>query len=175
MWSATQRHYPRTTSDRVSKKIGLVLLLYVDDILYCGQPHLLKKFESAIQSRYKIKTRDTVIEFNGIQFASTPLSILIYQQEHIMNAITKFDLVDASIPDTPLEGGTLVVGKQPKLKDTRLFQSLVGILNYVSQCSHLDVAFATAYLSSHLKELTLSHSKKQSEYSVIYVAQLRIV
>ena len=47
--------------------IILILLLYVDDVLYESTGEQLTLFEQDIKERFKIKNRDQAEEFIGVQ------------------------------------------------------------------------------------------------------------
>ena len=50
------------------------------------------------------------------------------------------------------------------MSNRTMYQSFVGLLNYLSQCTRPDIAFATSYLARHLKEPRVAHLKKGKKY-----------
>ena len=142
--------------------IDLLLLLYVDDILYIGTEMAIKEFEQKIHSTFKIKSTKWADTFIGIEISQDPKTktISLCQHEHISKAVQKFDLLDARQVSTPLDLNCLQVTDSPYLEDPKLYQQLVGTLNYLAGTCRPDIAFAVGHLARYAKSPTKFDMKK---------------
>ena len=130
-------------------EVTMLLLLYVDAVLYVGIDSVISAFKDAIRHRFKIKKTTWTETLIGIEVDQEKFSsqVLVTQADHIQKAVSKFELEDAKSYRTPIELNAIEVGDSPLLEEPRLFQQLLGLLNYVSDCSQPDIAFAVSYLA----------------------------
>ena len=159
--SQRQHHaYDKNYLTQIQKPIAVILLLYVDDISFPGQIDAVGKFKRAIQQSFKVKIKEKADSFIGIQLEYTKNGIPLHQRRHISKAVEKFEVAEAKREHIPIDTQTLEVGESPIMSNRTMYQSLVGLLNYLSQCTRPDIAFATSYLVRHLKEPRVAHLKK---------------
>ena len=140
---------------RYSNCAGEVLLLtvFVDDLLIVSQSEAVK-----IEFLEKL---NTVFDFSGSEATGTFLGIRIDQdfdqgritlsQQHFIEKIVeRFEIVARGVK-TVLPGCYLktyhLEGKLLSKKDIRTYQSLLGSILYVANCTRVDIAFATSVLS----------------------------
>mmetsp|Transcript_17167 Transcript_17167/g.56876 ORF Transcript_17167/g.56876 Transcript_17167/m.56876 type:complete len:395 (-) Transcript_17167:1978-3162(-) len=140
---------------RYSNCAGDVLLLtvFVDDLLIVSQTEAVK-----IEFLEKL---NTVFDFSGSEATGTFLGIKIEQnddqgritlsQQHFIEKIVeRFEIVARGVK-TVLPGHYLktyhLEGKLLNKKEVRTYQSLLGSILYVANCTRVDIAFATSVLS----------------------------
>ena len=80
--------------------------------------------------------------------------ILLDQEDIITKAARKFQVTEMAKPLVPMEPAALLRDKGPTLPDGRLFQQLIGTLNYLSGCTRPDLAFSVALLSRRMRNPT---------------------
>ena len=155
-----------------SKEIKMILLLYVDDILYCGWSTEVKAFEEAITKRFKIQSNTNANEFIGVQLTQDQAQhrVLVHQKKHIADATEKFELTQHRRVYTPLETTALQNGPSELLPEPRLYQALVGSLNYLSTCSRPDLAFAASHLARSNSKPTYADLQR-AKRTLAYVYQ----
>ena len=70
--SQRQQHaYDNDYLTQIQKQIAVILLLQVDDILFSGRIDAVDKFKRAIQQSSKVKTKEKMESFIGIQLGYT--------------------------------------------------------------------------------------------------------
>ena len=153
-------------------KIILALLLYVDDILYCGTTETVMKFEKSIQERFKVRTKAEAVEFIGIEQKKQQSNLILHQSLHISQAATKFGVTEHRSVATPLETTALENGPSEPLESAKLFQSLVGTLNFISVCTRPDIAIATSFLARSNKAPTMADLRR-AKRTLAYLFQTR--
>ena len=103
----------------------------------------------------KIKSKDSVETFIGVQLISKINGIVIHQTKHISDNLQKFNLNDVlRTYVTPIELDSSETTNKYKLLDTadiKLYQSIIGVLNYLCQCSRPDISYAVCVLAQKAK------------------------
>ena len=152
-------------------RLVMLLLLYVDDILYIGNPDLVSKFESHISQKFQIKFKDWAETFIGVEVnqANFPNQLYIHQKQHILKAVDRFGLLDSRPFQTPMELDCIGDNSYASpLPDPKLYQQIIGTLNYLSNCSRPDISFAVAFLARRCRDPT-THHLKQAKRILVYL------
>ena len=84
----------------------LIVVLYVDDILFPGKPAVMKLFTESIAAKFKSKTRTMAEKYIGISIEQTGAGILMHQETHIQKAVQKLGLDKATSVPTPFFSNT---------------------------------------------------------------------
>eukprot|EP00924_Labyrinthula_sp_SR-Ha-C_P005173 snap_masked-scaffold_1-processed-gene-23.56-mRNA-1 protein AED:0.49 eAED:0.49 QI:0/-1/0/1/-1/1/1/0/268 len=144
------------------------VLLYVDDLLYSGQIEEIKEFEKQMNKSFKLKTMEKVQTFVELKFGKLQDNVLTINQEERIEKITRrFKLENMKERSTPLSPNELKSIGERKLTDLKLYQSLVGSINYFAGFSRPDVSYSSHYLSRFLTESTetlLKRAKRVMNY-----------
>ena len=142
---------------KIDSKIVLVVLLYVDDILYCGTDIQVREFESAISARFKLKSTTSASSYLGIDITQRHDVgvVVLSQQQYILQAVKKFNLTDAKPVKTPIVGKPEETA--PLLEDKRLYQALVGVLLYLNLTTRPDISYAVHYLTRYTAKPSSFH------------------
>ena len=122
----------------------------------------LRVLKHQFQKKYQIKSRKWAETFIGIQVdqSNFPTSLEIHQQAHIEQTVSKYRLTEAKNEKTPMKIEEREVGQSSLLVDKRLYQGLVGILNYFANGSRPDICFAVNWLSRRNSNPTKAHLKQ---------------
>ena len=132
----------------------------------------MEHFQKTIQKRFKIKIRESAREFIGIQMQQQKHSVAIHQQKHIEEAVKKFDLNDAKPVKIPIDVGCLNDFASPQLEDKKLYQSLLGVPNYICNSTRPDVAFAVNFLATKASAPTVADLRR-AKRCLVYLRDTR--
>jgi hypothetical protein len=122
--------------------VNILLLLYVDDILTCGDN--VTTIKGQLQQKYKMKDLGTAQRLLGIKINRTNGVTSIYQKDYINTVLERFAMKNARIisspmdPDIDLSNFTC----QDKTADKDQYMSLIGSLMYVALATRPDISFA---------------------------------
>jgi len=141
-------------------KIELLILLYVDDILYSGKESSVISFERLIKQKYTVKQKSQATQFIGIGLNQQGSSLLVNHMKHISEAADKFEVMTMRRFHTPIDEATLEVGESPFLTDIRMYRSIVGMLNYLCNGTRPDCSYAVGVLSRRLVKPTVADLHK---------------
>ena len=159
------------------KNLKLILILYVDDILFSGQEKELIRFKNSMQQQFKLKSKDIAEDYVGIQMTQDKKggSVYLHQKKHIEEALRKFNLAGVTTKySTPTEVNQLshqqeiALTSLQKESEIKNYQAIVGSLNYLSTCSRPDIAYAVCVLSQRAANPT-KRSMKLAERCLIYL------
>ena len=141
-------------------RLALVVLLYVDDVLYTGDSDEIAKFEKEIARRFDLKSTTQATSYLGIDIAQNHRrgEVILSQPTYIKEAIERFKLQDAKRVRTPL--ATLANKPEltaPLLTDRRLYQAMVGVLLYINLTTRPDISYAVHFLTRYTAAPTQYH------------------
>lgn len=140
------------------------LLVYVDDILIiASHSQLLSDVKHSLSSVWQMKDIGEVQYYLGLNVKRDRKRRLLWigQPKYIAGLLNRYDFEEAS-PSTPLTSGFKHLlpgeladkGKDAALsplldkKGQRLYQSIIGALNFAAGCSRPDIAYAVSKLAS---------------------------
>ena len=155
-----------------SGKLKLLVLIYVDDLLFTGTKEALTQFCIQLEERFKIRKTLEVSSYIGVEIMKTTTGFKLFQEKFIIEAVEKFELSDAKSVSTPIDISCLENFQSKKLEDKRLYQSLIGTVNYVTCCTRPDIAFAVNLLARRLQDPTYADLKRAKRI-LIYLRDTR--
>jgi hypothetical protein len=142
-----------TTDPNLYVKDGVLLLLYVDDILIV---HIDKKAGNEVKkhlsSRYKMTDLGEARKFLGLEIGYTANGITLGQEEYINTIVRRFQLQDARDAVSPMDPHVDLDNpncEDKQIKDQTLYQSMVGSLMYAALGTRPDISFCVAVLSKY--------------------------
>ena len=133
-------------------QLGMILAVYVDDILVCGPSEFIcQEFYKAISQFFRMKDKGPVSSFLGMNITQTPEYIAINQIGYIDRMLERFQMVNCKPAKTPLESSLPLrrATATDKRTDQKSYQELTGSLNHAAVFSRPDIALPfPSYLSS---------------------------
>jgi transposase InsO family protein len=163
------------------RQLGMVLAVFVDDILVCGPNEFIcQEFYKAISQFFKMEYKGSVSSFLGLNIIRTSEYIAINQIGYIDQMLERFQMVNCKTAKTPLNP-SLPLRKATatdKRTDQKSYQELTGSLNHAAVFSRPDIAFAVSKLSQFNSDPTETHMKAArhvlrylkgtKDYSIVY-------
>eukprot|EP00924_Labyrinthula_sp_SR-Ha-C_P003663 snap_masked-scaffold_3-processed-gene-1.34-mRNA-1 protein AED:1.00 eAED:1.00 QI:0/0/0/0/1/1/3/0/555 len=156
---------------RKGRKNIIIVLYYVDHLLYAGDKNQVEVFEKEMQRKFKLKSLRKVETFIGVEFnRKTKEKMEITQSNRIKKIGEKFKIENMK-PVTIALSRTEVdtIGKQ-KLNGIKLYQEVVGSINYLAGTSRPDVSYSSHYFSRYLQEPT-ENLLKRAKKTLAYIYQ----
>ena len=135
----------------------LFLVLYVDDLLYCSNcTNMLKSFERQLEEEFSLKFTEDISKYLGMDIRVSSNQIALSQKRNIDKMIEQFGLLEARSVYTPITTTCVQNDLSQKLKEVKLYQSLVGQLLYINLSTRPDITYATNILSRYMKDPDVS-------------------
>lgn len=162
-------HCPDEPCILINNETGLILFLYVDDLLVIARQehiHHINHFKAALNSKYGIKDLGEAISFLNIRILrdSKAKKLWICQDGYIDKICIKFGIVEAmrtattpltsSYRPQPFEG-------QATIQQITEMQEKVGSILYAAVVSRPDISFA----ASQLSQFTTNPSPEHLRYA----------
>ena len=139
------------------KNKTLIVLVYVDDLIVCGDSRLeIEKFKSAISKRFNMKDLGDLKRILGMEVKRDrkARTLEITQQTYIETMLKRFGLEDCKPIGLPAEGDLL---RDPNADPDREYMCLVGSLLYAAMVTRPDIAYAVQVLGRHMQASNKMH------------------
>jgi len=147
----------------IRNRSGILLLLYVDDMLLTYPPQATKEAEeikTALAATYKIMNLGTARQLLGIEIYRSENGTISLGQGRFIDSVLKcFHMEKAYNATTPLDDKVKLdlVNETEGEADPREYQAIVGSLMYIALATRPDISFAVAALSSYNSRPFTSH------------------
>lgn len=134
------------------KGIELRVLIYVDDLLICGNhPRMLQKFKEYLSKCFAMKDLGKLKYFLGIEVSRGPEGIFISQRKYSLDIVADTGNLGSKPALTPLEQNhKLAEAKGPLLDDPKKYRRLMGRLIYLLN-TRPDLCYAVHLLAQFMK------------------------
>jgi hypothetical protein len=128
---------------------NILLLLYVDDILICGDNITPVKVQ--LQQKYKMKDLGTAQRFLGIEINCTNGITIIHHKDYINTVLERFAMKNARTTSNPMDPDIDLSNFtcQDKTADKDQYMSLIGSLMYIALATRPDIAYVVTALSRY--------------------------
>jgi len=132
------------------------LIIYVDDIaIFSRSEEKLNKIVHIIEEKYEARDLGEISYFLGVNILRNPEgNIQINQRRYIQELLDRYGLQECRTAYIPMEPGNLLSSKDsPTTNEEKQemksipYRELIGSLNYISQCTRPDIAFAVSKLA----------------------------
>ncbi|MBW0486685.1 hypothetical protein O181_026400, partial [Austropuccinia psidii MF-1] len=130
----------------------LWLFIHVDDLIFGGSWNT--KFKNKITGYFDMEDLGCIKYALGIQITQEKEHISLIKDKFIFNILQEFGLEKSRPANNPLPGNIKSFQSLPcKEMDPALFsyRRVVGLLQYLVQCTRPDLAFSTSFLSQFLE------------------------
>ena len=137
----------------------ITLVAYVDDILYSSQRvDLLNELERYLQNRFNIKATSNIEKYVGLEIIKKDDFMILFAEKYIKDALKRYRLLDAKLKPTPFMYGEILYDEKDSfLEDIRMYQSILGTLQYITIMCRPDIAYHVNYLARQNHNPTRRH------------------
>ena len=141
----------------------MIVVVFVDDLIYAGNIEEMDKFEKFILEKYEGKFNLPLSDFLGFELTKHNNTLYLSQQKYITKAITEFKVPQRKRL-TPLPDKLCIkdLGQDKPLEDKTRYQALIGTLSFIALGSRPDITYATNLLARFQQNPT-SHTLQLAE------------
>lgn len=145
-----------TSTDR-----GLYIGVYVDDIILAGEVSEIQKAKEELGREFAIKDLGRLSYFLGITVQQTPAKEKTWmgQPAYVEQLLEAQGMSKCKAIGSPAEPGSHLVKANETEEETsqQPYQSLIGSLLYLSNCTRPDIAFSVGVLAKFSSHPTKAH------------------
>lgn len=124
------------------------ILVYVDDLLICGNAEKINKIAEILAQNFAIKNLGEVSLYLGIEIEKNSHGDYMFSQtEKIKQIISEFGLTDANGCNTPMLTDYLNIEEENLLPSNEQYRQAVGALLYIATTTRPDITTAVSILS----------------------------
>jgi hypothetical protein len=145
----------------INDSTGLILEVHVDDINVMGKDiQAILDFKTQISRTFLMTDEGECSWYLGMHVEQKPGEIRIHQKQYIDQIVAKYGFSQAAPVKTPLDKGIKLAKENdytahPKFRTE--YQSKVGSLNFASNQTRPDIAFATGYVARYASNPNQTH------------------
>ena len=128
---------------------NIYLLLFVDDILICGQNKIeIQNLKLKLSNRFKIKDLGKINTYIGIKvdYLVNSKEMSLNQTSYIESLAIKYNILESKIYQTPMETN-LKLYQSENVDFNLKYRNLIGALLYISTGTRPDISFSVNFLS----------------------------
>ena len=143
----------------------LWILIWVDDVLWIGEPADISKAKEELGKQFPLKDLDPAHFFLGMTIIRLleQHKIILMQDQYIDTVMKRFNFEDTYPVSTPMEPGSQLTCTSETPDSTQadetLYRSIPGSMMYLMLCTRPDLAFAIGRLSKYSSNPTNEHLK----------------
>jgi len=130
-----------------------VVLVYVDDLIICGNNHdSIQCFKDYLSRRFRMKDLGKLKYFLGVEVARSSTGIFLYQPKYALDIISEVGLLGVKSVSTPLEQNHhLGLANGELLANPDCYRWLVGHLIYLC-FTKLELSYCVHVLSQFMQQ-----------------------
>lgn len=141
---------------------GLFMTVYVDDInLFGSDIHAINRTKELMKSRFQMSDLGQCAYYLGMHvITDNNGSIKLSQQSFVEQLLNRFSLRDIRPVSTPMDTARKLEANNSSTANPefrRLYQSMVGSLNYLMTVARPDIAFAVGAVSRYASNPSQRH------------------
>jgi hypothetical protein len=143
---------------------GLIIITYVDDFLLIGpQGEGLKRLKQQLSETFDMKDLGPCQYFLGVRIIwdRQKHQVTLCQDAYVHKTLEQYGMLECRAASTPFDPGaseTLVPYQGTASEDQiKLYQSLIGRINYLATQTRCDIAFTASILSRFLVNPAPAH------------------
>jgi hypothetical protein len=156
---------------------GVILYLYVDDILIFGtRLNVIKEVKEFLSQNFEVKDlreADVILNIKLVREGDSGITLL--QSHYVENVLSRFGWKPAP---TPYDASTILKKNKRILRDQLRYSQIIGSLMYLASAMRPDISFAVSKLSRfvsnpgddhwHALERVMHYLKGTSNYGIHY-------
>lgn len=136
------------------------IAVYVDDLTLYGPPEqLMETTVNALKKEFQVTDMGDLNWLLGIQIEILSDSIRLSQTAYIDKILERFQMSDSHPTALPIDPNTRLIKEDKPLgpAEHRIYQSIIGSINYLVTCTRPDLAYPVSYLSQFLASPSPTH------------------
>ena len=145
----------------INDRTGLILEVHVDDINVMGRGlQAILDFKAQLSKEFPISDAGECSWYLGMHIEQKPGEIHVHQKQYIEQIVNKYGFEDAAPVKTPLNAKVKLKKPDDYVSNTKFrteYQSKVGSLNFSSNQTRPDIAFATGYVARYASNPNRAH------------------
>ena len=159
---------------------GVILCLYVDDILIFGTNlKVIEEVKSFLSQNFEMKdlgVADVILKIKLLRDNEGGITLL--QSHYVEKVLSRFGYSDSKPSQTPYDPSMLVRKFEGTAKDQLRYSQIIGSLMYLASATRPDIAFAVSKLSRfvsktgdvhwHVVERVMRYLKGTMNYGLHY-------
>jgi hypothetical protein len=163
---------------------GVILCLYVDDILIFGSSlKVIETVKKFLSSNFEIKDlgeADVILNIKLLKESDGGVTLL--QSHYVKKVLSRFGFSDYQPAPTPYDPGMLLRKKQRIASDHLRYSQIIGSLMYLASATRPDISFAVCKLSRFVSnpgddhwralERVMRYLKGTMSYGIRYTGHL---
>ncbi|GJY14156.1 retrovirus-related pol polyprotein from transposon TNT 1-94 [Tanacetum coccineum] len=156
----THNSSDRCIYSKFTKDYGVILCLYVDDILIVGtNMEGINETKKFLSSCFQMKDMNEVDTILGIKVKRHSGGYALNQRHYIDKIIDKFQHLNIEEANTPYELSCKLVENNGRAVAQIEYASAIGCLMYATHCTRPDIAYAVCKLSRYTSNPSHDHWK----------------
>ncbi|GJV36868.1 retrovirus-related pol polyprotein from transposon TNT 1-94 [Tanacetum coccineum] len=156
----THNSSDRCIYSKFTKDYGVILCLYVDDILIVGtNMEGINETKKFLSSCFQMKDMNEVDTILGIKVKRHSGGYALNQCHYIDKIIDKFQHLNIEEANTPYESSCKLVENNGRVVAQIEYASAIGCLMYATHCTRPDIAYAVCKLSRYTSNPSQDHWK----------------
>lgn len=145
----------------INDRTRLILEVHVDDINVMGRGlQAILDFKDQLSKEFPISDEGECSWYLGMHIEQKPGEIHLHQKQYIDQMVNKYGFKDAAPAKTPLDTKIKLAKQGDYVANTKFrkeYQSKVGSLNFSSNQTRPDIAFATGYVARYASNPNRAH------------------
>jgi len=140
---------------------GIIIEVYVDDLKITGKDlNRIGHLKETLSKRFKMTDLGECRSYLGMTVARSQEGIYLHHARYIEEILNRFGLRDTRKYATPMEPSSRLETEKNATAEPafrKIYQEMVGCLNYVASSLRFDIALPTGILSRFLNNPNESH------------------
>jgi hypothetical protein len=128
---------------------GVILCLYVDDILIFGSNiNMIKEVKDFLSSNFEMKDlceADVILNIKLLREGNDGVTLV--QSHHVKKVLSRFGYSDYTPAPTPYDPSVLLRKNRRIAQDQLRYSQIIGLLMYLASAMRLDISFAMSKLN----------------------------
>ena len=138
----------------------VIISLYVDDLLILGSNlHVINEIENILRSHFDMKDLGETNFILGMKITKTCDGIYLKQSHYIEKILKKYNYHDCKHVVTPFDSSVHLfpINNDNDIVNQKEYASIIGSLQYATDCTRLDIAYAVGVLSRFTSKPSRDH------------------
>src|SRR6266498_1641314 len=166
---------------------GVILCLYVDDILIFGMSlNLIKEVKDFLSENFEMKdlgVADVILNIKLLR--GDDGGVTLVQSHYVEKVLSRFGFSDYKSAPTPYDPSVLIRKNHSIARDQLRYSQIIGSLMYLASATRPDISFAVSKLSRFVSnsgddhwralERVMSYLKGTSSYRIHYTGYPRVL